>query len=186
MMKTGMLCVGLALFGQGTALGAEAISSRLPKRVSTGAPVMPARDSLAEPTDSANLLVEIAARHDEMEGSARFIVGNGAQANHVVGGDKPFTIKNNQGTGVEFKKWGFIFNVLPRLNPKDRGEVFVQMQVELSGPVKGVTIPAAGDVQGIATWQYQSSFTVKKGLKTVVVESPARVEITVSEAPVGG
>ncbi|MFA6317132.1 MAG: hypothetical protein WC943_06910 [Elusimicrobiota bacterium] len=160
------------------AVSAEGLTSKLPAKgrgfAPTAAPDRPAAD--------ANLLVEVSAKHGEHQGAARFIVGSGSQANHVLGGDKPHVVKNSQGTGVEFKKWGFIFNVLPTVNPKDKAEVYVQMQVELSGPETGVTIPQ-GDVPAIGTWQYQSSFTVRKGRKSVVFETPARVEITISDAP---
>ncbi|MBI5883701.1 MAG: hypothetical protein HZB91_11430 [Elusimicrobia bacterium] len=179
MVAAVLVVLGLA---GGPALGGEPLAGKLPKRTERPMPALAAQNPA--PGAGVNLLVEVSARHGEHEGSARFIVGDGSQANHVLGGDKPHAIKNNQGTGVEFKKWGFIFNVLPAISPRDRNEVFVQLQIELSGPETGITIPQ-GDVPAIGTWQYQSSFSVKKGRKTLVFESPARVEITVSDAPVG-
>jgi hypothetical protein len=131
--------------------------------------------------NEVNLLVDVKAEYQELTGAARFLVGNGTQANHVLGGDKAYPIKNSQGTGVEFKKWGFIVNVLPAVNPEEPGTVSIQVQIELSGPVKSAVSPSS-DVTDITTWQYQGSFTLALGQKTVIVETPALVEITVREA----
>ena len=38
------------------------------------------------------------------------------------------------------------------------------------------------DVLSIANWELQSSFTLVKGKQTVIAESPARVELMVSDA----
>jgi hypothetical protein len=63
-------------------------------------------------------MVEISAKYLDLEGKTRFLVGNGNQTNYVTGGEKAFTFKNSQGEAVEFKKTGFILNVLPYFNPK--------------------------------------------------------------------
>ncbi|MBI5622800.1 MAG: hypothetical protein HY924_03375 [Elusimicrobia bacterium] len=166
-----------AVLGARLAAADEGLPERTQGKAKKASPVFTA----APAADDANLLVEVSAKQGEHAGAARFVVGSGSQANHILGGDKPYPVKHSQGTGVEFKKWGFIFNVLPTVSPKDKDEVYVQMQIELSGPEAGVTIPS-GDIPAIGTWQYQSSFKVRKGRKTVVFESPARVELTVSDA----
>ncbi|MFA6316774.1 MAG: hypothetical protein WC943_05090, partial [Elusimicrobiota bacterium] len=65
----------------------------------------------------------------ETEGKAQLlsnpkvIVQAGNQANFVVGGDQPYPVTNNQGVGVEFKKFGVILNVLPVVNPNKKDTI---------------------------------------------------------------
>lgn len=131
--------------------------------------------------DETNLRVDVSAKYLSLEGTAKFIVGNATQANFVTGGDKAHLIKNTQGEGVEFKKTGFIVNILPVVNPNDPKEVSVQLQVELSGPTAGIKV-AQNEVPDLSTWQYQSSFTLVRGKRTLLVEEPARLEISVDLA----
>ncbi|MBI2362073.1 MAG: hypothetical protein HYV15_01640 [Elusimicrobia bacterium] len=62
----------------------------------------------------------------ETEGKAqllsnpKIITKNAVQANFVVGGDQPYPVTNNQGVGVEFKKFGVILNILPVINPNKK------------------------------------------------------------------
>ncbi|MBI5211275.1 MAG: hypothetical protein HY927_14980 [Elusimicrobia bacterium] len=186
-MKLVVLSAGLALLSEAAVLGAEG-GQAASLRAREGRPVSTAPRSgalPAEPADEANLRIEVSAKYEELQGSTRFVVGNGSQANHVAGGDKAFAVKSSQGTGVEFKRWGFIVNVLPTVNPVNPGEVVVQLQVELSGPVKGLAGAGEGlpnAVPNLATWQFQSAVTLVKGRKTVVCSAPARVEVTVDDA----
>jgi len=133
------------------------------------------------PDGEENLMVEVSAKYLELEGKTRFLAGNGTQVNYVTGGDRPVVIKNSQGDGVEYKKVGFILNVLPVLAPDDDSRASIQLQTELSGPTQGVQA-GGNEVPGIATWQWQSSFTVELGKKTVLVDGPAHLELTVTRA----
>ena len=132
--------------------------------------------------------VAVEASYQELKGSAAFLVTEASQANNVQGGDTPFLVRNRQGEGVEFKKWGFIVNILPTFDPADPKAAQAQIQVELSGPIKssGVTLEGQEDryrVPEIATAQLQTEFFCALGRKTLISQSPLRVEVTLSEAP---
>jgi hypothetical protein len=131
------------------------------------------------PQDDVNLSVEVSARYLDLEGKTRFVAGNATQVNYVTGGDKAFLFKSAKAEGVEFKKTGFIVNVLPVVDPNDGKKVSMQVQVELSGPSKGVQT-AGGLVPDVVTWQWQSGFTLPLGKKTVLVDGPAYLEMTVA------
>ena len=130
--------------------------------------------------DDVDFRVEVSVKYMELEGKSRFLVANGSQANQVNGGEKVYPVKTSMATSVEFKKWGFVVNMLPTLDPADPERVSVQLQIELSGPVKSATAPSS-DMPDLGTWQYQSSFSVVRGRKTVIVDEPARVELTIEE-----
>ncbi|MFH2203016.1 MAG: hypothetical protein ABIJ96_07870 [Elusimicrobiota bacterium] len=179
------LAVFWSLLGPAAALGAEAAPTtrsrnmvgELPRRVSRRAAAI----KPAAPLDETNLKVDVAAKYLDLRGAARFTMGNGTQANFITGGDKAHLVRNSQGEGVEFKKVGFIVNVLPILDPNDDKRVSVQLQVELSGPTPGIKV-SDNEVPDISTWQWQSSFSLVRGKKTVVVESPAYLEISIELA----
>lgn len=71
---------------------------------------------------------------------------------------------------------------LPISNPDRDREVAVQIQVELSGPTPGIKV-GDNEVPHVSTWQWQASVTLIRGKKTVLVEAPARFEMTVDYAP---
>lgn len=139
---------------------------------------IPAAAGAALDAAEPNLKLEVSVKWGELSDSASFLVNNGSQMNYTHGGDKHVELKSEKGRGVEFKKWGFIVNALPVIDPNDPKKVSVQLQLELSGPV------GQGEVKDAATWQFQSQLTVRKGKKAVIVEAPARAELTVSDAPV--
>jgi pilus assembly protein CpaC len=106
----------------------------------------------------------------ETEGKAQLlsnpkvIVQAQSQANFVVGGEEPYPVTNNQGVGVEFKKFGVILNILPVINPNKKDTIRAEMQLEVSNPdfskpvqVGNTTVPA------ITTRQVQTSVEVKSG-----------------------
>ena len=111
----------------------------------------------------------------ETEGKAQLlsnpkvIVQAQSQANFVVGGESPYPVTNNQGVGVEFKKFGVILNILPVINPNKKDTIRAEMQLEVSNPdfskpvqVGNTTVPA------ITTRQVQTSVEIKSG-ETLVV-----------------
>jgi len=111
----------------------------------------------------------------ETEGKAqllsnpKIITKNATQANFVVGGDQPYPVTNNQGVGVEFKKFGVILNILPIVNPNKKDYIDAQIQLEVSNPdfskpvvVGNTTVPA------IVTRQIQTEIEIKSG-ETIVI-----------------
>ncbi|MFC1679886.1 hypothetical protein ACFL2T_06720 [Elusimicrobiota bacterium] len=111
----------------------------------------------------------------ETEGKAqllsnpKIITKNATQANFVVGGDQPYPVTNNQGVGVEFKKFGVILNILPVINPNKKDYIDAQLQLEVSNPdfskpvtVGNTTVPA------IVTRQIQTEVEIKSG-ETIVI-----------------
>jgi len=111
----------------------------------------------------------------ETEGKAQLlsnpkvITKNQTQANFVVGGDQPYPVTNNQGVGVEFKKFGVILNILPVMNPNKKDYIDAQLQLEVSNPdfsrpvtVGNTTVPS------IVTRQIQTEVEIKSG-ETIVI-----------------
>ncbi|MBI5242645.1 MAG: type II and III secretion system protein [Elusimicrobia bacterium] len=111
----------------------------------------------------------------ETEGKAQLlsnpkvITKSATQANFVVGGDQPYPVTNNQGVGVEFKKFGVILNVLPVINPNKKDYIDAQMQLEVSNPdySKPVTVGNTS-VPSIVTRQIQTEVEIKSG-ETIVI-----------------
>lgn len=111
----------------------------------------------------------------ETEGKAQLlsnpkvITKAGEQANFVVGGDQPYPVTNNQGVGVEFKKFGVILNILPAVNPNKKDSIDAQMQIEVSNPdfSKPVTVGNT-TVPSIVTRQVQTRVEIKSG-ETLVI-----------------
>jgi pilus assembly protein CpaC len=111
----------------------------------------------------------------ETEGKAQLlsnpkvITKNATQANFVVGGDQPYPVTNNQGVGVEFKKFGVILNILPVINPNKKDHIDAQMQLEVSNPdfSKPVTVGNT-TVPSIVTRQVQTEVEIKSG-ETIVI-----------------
>ena len=133
----------------------------------------PAKKARKRAVAKKNYQVDVAVIYGELEGSATFTVQDGAQANHVQGGDKHFRVGKGKHKGAEFKKWGFIVNVLPASIPGRPGYLSLQIQVELSGPI-GKT-----EIKDVTTWQYQTTVTLAEGKTTVLTRRPARLEINV-------
>lgn len=111
----------------------------------------------------------------ETEGKAqllsnpKIITKNAVQANFVVGGDQPYPVTNNQGVGVEFKKFGVILNILPVVNPNKKDHIDAQLQLEVSNPdfSKPVTVGNT-TVPSIVTRQIQTEVEIKSG-ETIVI-----------------
>ncbi|MFA6030652.1 MAG: type II and III secretion system protein [Elusimicrobiota bacterium] len=111
----------------------------------------------------------------ETEGKAQLlsnpkvITKSATQANFVVGGDQPYPVTNNQGVGVEFKKFGVILNILPVANPNKKDYIDAQMQLEVSNPdfSKPVTVGNTA-VPSIVTRQIQTEVEIKSG-ETIVI-----------------
>ncbi len=99
----------------------------------------------------------------------KVIVQAGSQANFVVGGDQPYPVTNNQGVGVEFKKYGVILNVLPVINPNKKDTIRAEAQLEVSNPDYSKPVTVGGtSVPSITTRQIQTSVEVKSG-ETLVI-----------------
>ena len=111
----------------------------------------------------------------ETEGKAQLlsnpkvITKSGTQANFVVGGDQPYPVTNNQGVGVEFKKFGVILNIVPLVNPNKKDHIDAQLQLEVSNPdfSKPVTVGNT-TVPSIVTRQVQTEVEIKSG-ETLVI-----------------
>lgn len=111
----------------------------------------------------------------ETEGKAQLlsnpkvITKSATQANFVVGGDQPYPVTNNQGVGVEFKKFGVILNILPVVNPNKKDFIDAQLQLEVSNPdfSKPVTVGNT-TVPSIVTRQVQTEVEIKSG-ETLVI-----------------
>lgn len=116
------------------------------------------------------LRLQVEAEYQGMKRTADFVVNNAIQSNYVEGGEKAYHIG---GKGVEYKKFGFIVNSLPVIDPNDPAKVDIQVQLEVSGPSE--------DGMDIRTWQIQTELVVVKGKKTVVSRGTAKAWITVSD-----
>ncbi|MBI4056684.1 MAG: type II and III secretion system protein [Elusimicrobia bacterium] len=111
----------------------------------------------------------------ETEGKAQFLANpkvitkSGTQANFVVGGEIPFPTVNNQGVGVDLKRFGIILNMLPVILSKQKETINVQLQLEVSNPdfSKPVTIQNVS-VPSIITRQIQTEVELKSG-ETLVI-----------------
>lgn len=111
----------------------------------------------------------------ETEGKAQLlsnpkvIAKSGTGARFVVGGDLPFPTVNNQGVGVEFKKFGVILNILPVILPGKKNLVDVQLQLEVSNPdfSNPVTIQNTA-VPSIVTRQVEAEIEMQSG-ETLVI-----------------
>ncbi|MBI3288154.1 MAG: type II and III secretion system protein [Elusimicrobia bacterium] len=111
----------------------------------------------------------------ETEGKAQLlsnpkvITKSASQANFVVGGDQPYPVTNNQGVGVEFKKFGVILNILPVVNPNKKDYIDAQLQLEVSNPdfSKPVTVGNT-TVPSIVTRQVQTDVEIRSG-ETLVI-----------------
>jgi len=120
------------------------------------------------------LRIEVKAEYKELKGEVDFVTMNMTQCNNVTGGDRAYKIQTKNGEGLEFKKWGFIVNALPVMNPNVETEVDTQFQIELSGPIKGK------DAINIETWQLQNEVLSTLGKWKVVSRKPALVKVRVS------
>ena len=125
-----------------------------------------------------NYEIKVKVKYHGMEREATFVVSNSAQSNYVEGGDKHVIVEVNGNKGIEYKKWGFIVNILPISLHEDPKKVSIQIQLELSGPV------GKGKIKDIATWQFQSEILLTLGKKTVISRKPAYAEITIRDAKV--
>lgn len=132
-------------------------------------------------TDPAEkvLRLTVQAEYEGMSHSADFLVEDANQSNFVQGGEKAFPVETKAGKSLEFKKWGFIVNVLPVEDPNRPGRVSLQMQVEVSGPVAGK------DGVEVRTWQLQTSLHVLKGKPKTVARGSGKVVVTVTDDPDG-
>ena len=106
----------------------------------------------------------------ETEGKAQLlsnpkvIVQALSQANFVVGGENPYPVTNNQGVGVEFKKFGVILNVLPLINPNKKDTIRAEMQLEVSNPDFSKPVQVGNtSVPAITTRQLQTVVELKSG-----------------------
>jgi pilus assembly protein CpaC len=111
----------------------------------------------------------------ETEGKAQLlsnpkvITKSATQANFVVGGEQPYPVANNQGVGVEYKKFGVILNILPVVNPNKKDYIDAQLQLEVSNPdySKPVTVGNTS-VPSMVTRQIQTEVEIKSG-ETIVI-----------------
>lgn len=113
--------------------------------------------------------------------SPRVITKSGSQATIEVGGELPYPVTNNQGVGVEFKKFGVLLNILPVLveGKKDVINADLELTVsnaDLSKPV----IIANTSVPSLVNRQAKTSVEVKSG-ETLVIGGLKRSEKTVSK-----
>lgn len=121
------------------------------------------------------LRLQVEAEYAGMKHAADFLVENANQSNYVQGGEKAFSVEGKTARTVEFKKWGFVVNVLPAEHPSDPNRVSVQMQVEVSGPVPGK------DGVEVQTWQLQTTLTVVKGKPKTVSRGSGKFVLTVTD-----
>jgi hypothetical protein len=134
-----------------------------------------------EPQEDMLLQVDVKARYLDLEAASSFVIQAGSQANQVSGGDKAFTVTNKAGTGLEYKKWGFIVNLLPVVHPNKKDTIRAELQVELSGPVKSAAKLEGSTVTDVSTWQLQTSTEFLLGKPTVISKGPAMVEVTINQ-----
>lgn len=126
----------------------------------------------------ANLRVSFAIRLQDLQSSGNFAVQDGSQANYVRGGETPFEVKTEKGTGLEFKKYGTIVNCLPASVPGGN-TVAASCQFELSGPGRPET---TFQVKPPMTFQLQTTFVAEKGKTLVLVDEPdRRLEVKLEE-----
>lgn len=130
-------------------------------------------DDLESPYQVLRLQVE--GEYAGIRHSADFLVENASQSNYVQGGEKAFTVETKAGKGLEFKKWGFIVNVLPVVDPNKNDRVNLQLQIEISGPVQGK------DGVEVQTWQLQTTIHVVKGKPKTVARGSGKFVVTVTE-----
>jgi pilus assembly protein CpaC len=105
----------------------------------------------------------------QMLSNPKIIAKSGTQANFVVGGDQPYPVTNNQGIGVEFKKFGVILNCLPVINPNKKDYIDAQMQLEVSNPDFSKSVSVGGtSVPSMVTRQIQTEVEIKSG-ETIVI-----------------
>jgi hypothetical protein len=121
------------------------------------------------------LRVQVEAEYDGMAHTADFLVAHGNQSNYVQGGETAFSVETEAGKGLEFKKWGFVVNVLPVEDPSRPGRVSLEMQVEVSGPVRGK------DGVEVRTWQLQTALNLVKGKPKTVSRGSGKMVVTVSD-----
>lgn len=124
--------------------------------------------------EAVSLRIEVRAEYKGLTGEADFLTVNATQANHVAGGDRAFKVSNQQGEGLEFKRWGFIVNSLPVLDPNNPAKVDTQFQFELSGPVEGK------DAVSVETWQLQSEILSTLGKWKTIANKPGKVSVRIS------
>lgn len=113
--------------------------------------------------------------------SPRVITKSGSQATIEVGGELPYPVTNNQGVGVEFKKFGVLLNILPSLveGKKDVINADLELTVsnaDLSRPV----VIANTSVPSLVNRQAKTSVEVKSG-ETLVIGGLKRSEKTSSK-----
>ncbi len=127
----------------------------------------------------ANLRISFVMRLKDLQSAGNFTVRDGAQANFVRGGEAPFEVKTEKGTGLEFKKYGTIVNCLAASAPGAK-TVLADCQFELSGPGRAET---TFQVKPPMTFQLQTSFVAEKG-KTVVLidDADQRLEVKIEDA----
>lgn len=134
----------------------------------------------AEPGSEGKVFrVKVEAEFDGMAHSADFLVEDANQSNYVQGGEKAFSTESKGVKSLEFKKWGYIVNVLPVEDPNRPGRVSLQMQIEVSGPVAGK------DGVEVRTWQLQTSLHVLKGRPKTVARGTGKAVVTVTDEPDG-
>lgn len=142
-------------------------------------PVPPPSEGAQTPDDDPEqvLRVVVEAEYEGMRHAADFLVVNANQSNFVQGGETAFSVDGPGGRGLEFKKWGFIANVLPVVDPNRTGRVNLQLQLELSGPVEG-----KHGVE-VRTWQLQTTLYTLKGKPKAVARGKGRAVVTVTRVP---
>ncbi len=139
-------------------------------------PAAPKAPPSSRPT---NFRISFVLRLQDMQSAGNFVVQDGAQANYTRGGDAPFEVKTEKGTGLEFKKYGTIVNCLPVSAPGGKS-VAADCQFELSGPGRPET---TFQVKPPMTFQLQTSFVAEIGKTTVLVDEPdRRLEVRIDEA----
>lgn len=121
------------------------------------------------------LRLKVEAEYDGMTHSADFLIENGNQCNFVQGGEKAFPVETKAGKGLEYKKWGFIFNALPVEDTGAPDRVTLQMQVEITGPAQGK------DGVEVKTWQLQTMVHLVKGKPKTVARGSGKAVVTVTD-----
>jgi hypothetical protein len=121
-----------------------------------------------------SLRIEVRAKYKDLSGEVDFVMMNQTQANHVVGGDRAFKVETENGTGLEFKRWGFIVNALPVIDPNRPHIVDTQLQIELSGPIRG------REAVEVETWQIQTEALATLGKWKTLARKPAEVSIRIT------
>lgn len=114
----------------------------------------------------------------------KVVVKDNEQANFVVGGELPFPSTNNQGVGVDFKKFGVILNILPSITDDKKKIMSAQLQLEVSNPdfSKPVTVGNTS-VPSIVTRQVQTTVDLKSG-ETLVIGGLKQSQKSVSKSKI--